>query len=83
MGMLTLKGRDKLTLVTSPGISRFGLWVEQLIAESTGKEGKGIVPIAGEPLMEPSVYGDDRLRVLHYFPRTRRFVVRLPAAGGE
>ena len=60
MGTLALHGRDKLTLVTSPSIGSFGLWVEQLIAESTGKEGKGIVPIAGEPLVEPASYGNDR-----------------------
>ena len=63
MGTLANHGRDKLTLVTSPAISSFGLWVEQLIAESTGKEGIGIVPVAGEPLMEPRDYGDDRLFV--------------------
>ncbi len=63
MGTLALKGRDKLTLITSPAISSFGLWVEQLIAESTGKEGKGIIPIVGEPLLEPARYGDDRLFV--------------------
>ena len=61
MGTLALKGRDKLTLITSPGISSFGLWVEQLIAESTGKDGKGIIPVAGEPLTESAHYGDDRL----------------------
>ena len=58
-----LNGRDKLTLVTSPSLHGFGLWVEQLIAESTGKEGKGIVPIAGEPLLGPEAYGDDRFFV--------------------
>ncbi|MFC2007445.1 glucose-6-phosphate isomerase [Chloroflexota bacterium] len=63
MGTISLKGRDKLTLVTSPAIAGFGLWVEQLIAESTGKDGKGIIPVAGEPLMEPARYGDDRLFV--------------------
>ena len=63
MATLALKGRDKLTLVTSPAIGSFGLWVEQLIAESTGKEGKGIVPVAGEPLGDPADYGDDRLFV--------------------
>ena len=63
MGTLALEGRDKLTLVTSPAIGSFGLWVEQLIAESTGKEGKGIVPIAGEPLATPDNYGNDRLFV--------------------
>ena len=61
MGVLALQGRDKLTLVSSPSIKSFGLWVEQLIAESTGKEGKGIVPIANEPLGLPQHYGDDRL----------------------
>ncbi len=63
LGSLALKGRDKLTLVTSPSISAFGLWAEQLIAESTGKEGKGIVPVAGEMLAGPDSYGDDRLFV--------------------
>ena len=63
IGTLTRQGRDKLTLVTSPAISGFGLWVEQLIAESTGKEGKGIVPIAAEPLAATDSYGDDRLFV--------------------
>ena len=63
MGTMARKGRDKLTLVTSPSSSSFGLWVEQLIAESTGKEGKGIIPIAGEPQVAPELYGDDRLFV--------------------
>jgi glucose-6-phosphate isomerase/transaldolase/glucose-6-phosphate isomerase len=60
MGSLALNGRDKLTLVASPSISSFGLWAEQLIAESTGKEGRGIVPVAGEALQGPESYGDDR-----------------------
>jgi transaldolase/glucose-6-phosphate isomerase len=63
MGSMAKEGRDKMTLVTSPGLSGFGLWVEQLIAESTGKEGSGIIPVAGEPLLEPSEYDDDRLFV--------------------
>ena len=63
IGSLALEGRDKLTLVTSPSMSSFGLWVEQLIAESTGKEGKGIIPVAGEPLAPPECYGNDRLFV--------------------
>jgi len=63
IGTLALRGRDKLTLVTSPSISSLGLWVEQLIAESTGKEGKGIIPVVGEPPLEPIYYGDDRLFV--------------------
>jgi len=61
MGGLALQGRDKLTLVSSPSINSFGLWAEQLLAESTGKEGKGIVPIANEPLISPEHYGNDRL----------------------
>ena len=61
MGVLASQGRDKLTLVTSPSIGSFGLWVEQIIAESTGKGGKGIIPIAGEPLVDPAHYGEDRL----------------------
>jgi hypothetical protein len=60
MGQLALEGRDKATFVVSPPIESFGLWVEQLIAESTGKHGKGILPVAGEPLGDPDVYGDDR-----------------------
>ncbi|PYS50082.1 MAG: transaldolase [Acidobacteria bacterium] len=63
IGECAKAGRDKLTIVTDSKISALGLWIEQLIAESTGKEGKGIVPIAGEPLGSPSVYGDDRLFV--------------------
>ena len=60
---LARSGKDKLTLVTSPAISGFGLWVEQLVAESTGKEARGIVPIAGEPLQPAESFGDDRLFV--------------------
>jgi glucose-6-phosphate isomerase/transaldolase/glucose-6-phosphate isomerase len=63
MATLALKGRNKLTLVASPAIASFGLWAEQLIAESTGKDGKGIIPVAAEPLMPPQEYGDDRLFV--------------------
>jgi transaldolase / glucose-6-phosphate isomerase len=63
VGRLALDGRNKLTLVASPKVATFGYWVEQLIAESTGKQGKGIVPIEGEPLGKPAIYGDDRLFV--------------------
>ena len=56
-------GRDKLTLVIDDQISSLGLWIEQLVAESTGKEGKGILPVAGESLGDPSVYSADRLFV--------------------
>lgn len=61
MGALALERRDKLTFVVSEPIASFGLWVEQLIAESTGKEGKGILPVADEPLGSPDAYGDDRV----------------------
>jgi transaldolase/glucose-6-phosphate isomerase len=60
MGELALAGRDKITFIASPTLDAFPIWVEQLIAESTGKHGKGIVPIAGEPLGTPDVYGSDR-----------------------
>jgi hypothetical protein len=63
LGELALQGRDKVTLVMSPAISSLGLWVEQLLAESTGKEGKGLVPVAEEPLGPPTAYGDDRVFV--------------------
>ena len=63
LGEAALAGRDKATFVLSPGIASFGLWAEQLIAESTGKEGKGILPVADEPLGRPEVYGDDRVFV--------------------
>ena len=63
LGELAKARRDKATFATSPAIASFGDWVEQLIAESTGKEGKGIVPVVGEPLGPPEVYADDRLFV--------------------
>ena len=63
LGGLAMRGRDKLTFLFSPEIAAFGDWVEQLIAESTGKEGKGILPVVGEPLGPPSAYGDDRIFV--------------------
>ncbi len=61
LGLLGSGGRDKITLIIAPAIRSFGLWLEQLIAESTGKEGKGLVPVEGEKIGEPEVYGDDRL----------------------
>lgn len=63
LGELAKAGRDKVTLVTSPPLGNFGDWAEQLIAESTGKEGKGILPVVGEPLATPVDYGEDRLFV--------------------
>jgi transaldolase/glucose-6-phosphate isomerase len=63
LGELAKAGRDKVTFVVSSGVASFGDWVEQLIAESTGKEGKGLLPVVGEPLGPPEVYGGDRLFV--------------------
>ncbi len=60
MGELALRGRDKITFIVSKRIETFGLWLEQLIAESTGKEGKGILPVSYEPLLDPVAYGSDR-----------------------
>ncbi len=61
LGTLAKAGRDKVTIIASPEIAGFGAWLEQLIAESTGKNGRGLIPIDGEPLGPPEVYGADRL----------------------
>ena len=63
IGEAALAGRDKLTIVAPPGLADFGAWAEQLVAESTGKNGQGIIPIDAEPLGSPAVYGQDRLFV--------------------
>jgi glucose-6-phosphate isomerase len=63
LGTLAQKGRNKLTFIMSPQWAPLGNWLEQLIAESTGKEGKGILPVLDEPLADPSVYGNDRVFV--------------------
>ena len=63
MGAMAQQGRDKLTLITPAPLDTVGLWIEQLIAESTGKEGKGILPVAGEPALDVRDYGKDRLFV--------------------
>src|SRR6188508_3023277 len=60
LGEAALAGRDKLTILTGARLAAFGDWAEQLVAESTGKAGRGIVPIVGEPAADPSEYGDDR-----------------------
>src|SRR6476660_2401841 len=60
MGLAGLEGRDKMTISSSAKVADFGAWAEQLIAESTGKDGKGLIPIEGEPLGDPSLYGNDR-----------------------
>ncbi|MDP9095537.1 MAG: transaldolase, partial [Pseudomonadota bacterium] len=61
MGEAARSGHDKLTIFASPGLSDVGAWLEQLVAESTGKIGHGIVPVDGEPIGKPDVYGNDRL----------------------
>jgi transaldolase/glucose-6-phosphate isomerase len=61
LGTLAKAGRDKLTFVTSPALWDLGAWLEQLVAESTGKEGKGIIPVEGEMVGTPEVYGQDRV----------------------
>ncbi len=61
MGVAANHGRDKITIITSPGIFDLGAWLEQLIAESTGKIGKGIIPVDREKLSKPDLYGSDRL----------------------
>ncbi len=78
--------RDKVTFLTSASVRALGLWLEQLLAESTGKEGVGLLPVAGEALGEPSVYGEDRLFVSLEVQRERdesldRGVAALRAAG--
>jgi transaldolase/glucose-6-phosphate isomerase len=85
MGECAQAGRDKLTIITDPQISALGLWIEQLVAESTGKEGKGILPVTGEPTGAPSVYGEDRLFVSlavgHIDSETEAKLKALEAAG--
>ncbi len=61
LGTAARNGRDKLTILTSPGLSALGAWLEQLVAESTGKQGKGIVPVDREEAGAPAVYGNDRV----------------------
>ncbi|WP_170170345.1 glucose-6-phosphate isomerase [Hymenobacter perfusus] len=86
LGVLAQQGRDKLTLVVPENLTDLGLWLEQLIAESTGKEDKGILPVAGDPLGTPEVYGPDRVFVYVGFENqpdeeNRRKVAALEAAG--
>lgn len=63
MASLAQAGRNKVTIIASPQIATFGLWAEQLLAESTGKEGTGLIPVANEPIVSPAAYGQDRLFV--------------------
>jgi transaldolase/glucose-6-phosphate isomerase len=61
LGTAAAAGRDKVTISASPGLASFGAWAEQLFAESTGKHGKGMIPVDGEPIGAPNVYGGDRI----------------------
>ena len=86
LGAAAKAGRDKVTILASPGLADFGAWLEQLLAESTGKQGKGIVPVDAEPLGSPEVYGSDRLFAYLRLPsdaddETARHVAALAAAG--
>jgi len=75
------EGRDKLTLVVPDDQATFGLWLEQLIAESTGKDGTGVVPVVGEPLGPPEAYGDDRVFVALGDDTAADALARLAEAG--
>jgi glucose-6-phosphate isomerase len=86
LGSLALAGRDKVTVIASPGIHDLGAWLEQLVAESTGKIGKGLIPVDREPLGVPSVYGSDRVFVYERLenapdPQQDRAVAAIEAAG--
>ena len=94
MGAAARAGRDKLTLVLPPALSPLGGWIEQLVAESTGKDGLGILPVEGEPIGPPEVYGGDRLFVaigggdrlapgLEALARAGHPVVALPFGGAD
>ena len=80
-------GRDKLTLTGSPRIASFGAWAEQLIAESTGKSGKALIPLEGEPLGTPEIYGNDRvfinLRLKDHSDTTREAALAALEAAGH
>ena len=76
---LAKKGRDKLTFVYSKKIESFGTWVEQLIAESTGKDGMGILPIEGESLENPNFYSDDRVFVYTHFENESEHSAKIEA----
>jgi len=86
IGEAALQGRDKLTLLTSPRLRSFADWAEQLVAESTGKAGRGIVPVVGEPVGDAESYGHDRVFVLltlteEAHPELDALAVRLRAEG--
>jgi hypothetical protein len=78
LSAMAQEGRDKLTFLISPSLPGLGLWLEQLVAESTGKQGRGILPVAEEPPGDPAVYGEDR--VFAYFPDIGEHDPKLDAA---
>ncbi|MHB8137747.1 MAG: hypothetical protein ACYDGO_05085 [Smithellaceae bacterium] len=83
LGTLAQYGRDKLTLILPPSWSSFGDWLEQLIAESTGKEGKGILPVLNESQMDVNAYGNDRVFVIFYHneDESNSWITQLATAG--
>lgn len=81
LGAAVKAGRDKLTLLIDGRVATFGLWLEQLLAESTGKHGTGVIPVTGEPLGFPGLYGDDRLFVVIGEPPSEVGLEALTAAG--
>ncbi len=98
LGVLAKGGRDKITLIASPPLWDLGAWLEQLLAESTGKEGKGLIPVDREALGAPGVYGDDRVLVyvrlasapdaaqdaaVDALERAGQAVIRIPVADAE
>jgi hypothetical protein len=68
LGVNQMQGRDKVTFLLSPSLESFGLWAEQLLAESTGKNGLGLIPVVGEKLGKPELYGNDRIFISLYTP---------------
>ena len=86
LGVGAAAGRDKITFIASPGVSALGAWLEQLLAESTGKQGRGIIPVDREPPGEPAAYGADRIFIylrLESAPDARQdeAAAKLQAAG--
>ena len=77
LGELARGGRDKVTFVAQPGLESFGAWTEQLLAESTGKDGRGLIPVDAEALGAPDAYGADRVFVHLRFPGSRANIARL------
>ena len=79
LGELARVGRDKVTFVAQPGLEMFGAWAEQLLAESTGKDGRGLIPVDGEPVGSPEMYGADRVFVHLRMGLSRANIAKLRA----